>query len=975
MLPFFTALCLSAASPAWDADFAKQPSLTRPALEVCYTGPGREAFEVIAEDYHVVGQLRRPHHLVAADGQALWLSLSVVGADGNHYRTDFTEEASRINLYRRGPYFCEVHWLDVQVADSAGNLAPLKGDLALYCYPEKMLASITWHATADFEATAVRIEGLAAAEFTPGPFAKDTHQQFAFPVFGEEAPLPEEALKTIDAHRPLHYDTVRGCYTIGSRNPGGFDAHFYNHPDYREQVKFSVRNTGSRPRKIYVCHETSDGAPGLVEGGVVLDADGHMLPLTVQVSKNFAGEKEEAFYNPTDIPFSENFFPLYLEPDESHTLTALHLYQNWGRHMTKHFSSLGAWMDYFHSSTGITETTCYVPFKFGGLSGVTIADFRAMSQKTFWAGQAQHDNVAGHNFLMYNDGEAWRYSTYRGTTYDSTGPNWMDIGLHYLTSDGKMRGSVRTFEFPQADELRNFIHVKYEALEDVYVPNARAEFRLLNVSWRVQQLKYTHCAATGTEDIPLSFDNENYPLLGHRLPRQNGFVAMFGEPKGSNAVVIRNWEGPVEPGASILCQEGGKTRMFVSVDADELILKAGDVIEFDAFWLPYGEVHGSKTPRREVAAYGSEAPRIPEVAVGEKVAGFPPEVRAVDNKAEFILQGGRDAVAVLVSGLTDYKWPRIWREESTGWKLVNQARNGDLDGIQTYVAKDGSFGAVFIVNSNNTPQRLRVQVGEPVTPAPRITVKPLAPTEGDAQHIALIQAPWMDAPIKLRYPETVNTDALDFIDHTREDMPPRTPSAPLAKQWNEDVAGTLAFHWRLDKLLIGGRLSPNEEDIDLQFWVQNTKDKTVPVSVQFCPLLGGTMFEDRALERTWIHADGQWVRMSDTGRGAGERARCHYFVEGSPPIQVPSPWGVGEVLADADVVAVTSPDGKHIFGFAWPQVRSILSNANIPCVHADPLLPDCPPNRRVHQRGKIYLMEGTLDDLLARVQRDILRGA
>ena len=59
-------------------------------------------------------------------------------------------------------------------------------------------------------------------------------------------------------------------------------------------------------------------------------------------------------------------------------------------------------MDYFHMSTGVTETTCYVPFNFAGLPGVSIADFRGFSQP-FWGSQPQHDNVAGHSFLRYLD--------------------------------------------------------------------------------------------------------------------------------------------------------------------------------------------------------------------------------------------------------------------------------------------------------------------------------------------------------------------------------------------------------------------------------------------------------------------------------------------------------------------------------------------------------------------------------------------
>ncbi len=973
MMSILMVCCAGFATASWETDFLHQPTDARPKLEVAYTSPERTAFEVRAQDYHVIGQLAAPHTLVAADNGVAWIALSVTGEDGAVYATEGAEEPSRINLYRRGPYYCEVHWFDLRLAGPDGALAPLKGDLALYCYPEKMLASITWHATEDFTARQVRAQGVhGEATFAPEPFEAGTHQMFAFPVFNEPAPLPEGALTTLEADAPLRYDAVRGCYTIGSYNPGGFEEHFFDHPDYREQVRFAVRNDLA-PRKICICHETSSGVPGLVEGGVVLDPDGHTLPLTVQVSKNFAGEKEEKFYNPDDTPFSENFFPLYLEPGERQELTSIHLYQNWGAHMTKHFSSLGAWMDYFHSSTGVTETTCYVPFKYGGLSGVAIADFRAMSQDTFWTGQPQHDNVAGHSFLSYKDGEDWRYLRYVGTTYESTGPNWMDIGLEYLSSDGKIRTTVRATEFPQADELRSFIHVRHEVLEPLTIENARENMRFLTVAWWVQQLRYTHATGTGLEPVALTFDEENFAIRGHGLPRENAYLAMYGEPKGSNAIVIRKWDGPIGPAASALCEANGNTRLLLVADADTVQLNAGDVIEFEGFWLPYGEVEGVRIPEREVERYGVDAPRLVEVALGERLHDFPAEVRAVDNQAEVVLAGGRSLVPLIVTGLTDYRWPRIWREESNGWTPILHARNGDLDGIQTFVAKDGSFGAVFLVPTDARPQRLRVSVGEPIAPRPRITVTPAPVDQNPRLHAALIQAPWMDAPILLRYPETVNTDALDFIDHARDDMPPRVDPEPLALVWTRGDGGTLAFEWDVANRDIGGRLSPGEDDVDLQFWVDNRSNTAVRVHAQFCPVLAGTMFEDASLERTWIHADGKWLRMADTDRGDGDPALCHYPVAGGPDVNVPAPWGIGGVTADADVVAVTSEDGRYVFAIAWPQPASILSNAHIPCVHTDPVLPECPPKRRVHQRGKLYLIEGSLDDLLARVQREVLR--
>ena len=327
-------------------------------------------------------------------------------------------------------------------------------------------------------------------------------------------------------------------------------------------MAFRVTNDGA-PRTIYVCHENTGGDRGCVEGGVLLDEAGHPLPVTVQISKNFAGEKEERFYNPGDDAFSETYFPVHLGKGETIAMTSLQLYQNWGRHMVKQFSSLGAWMDYFHSSTGVTETTCYVPFKYGGLPGVAIADYRAMSQPTFWRGQPQHDNIAGHSFLSYEVDGKWSHLVYRGTTYHSTGPNWMDIEFRYRSSDDRVDASLRTFELPQADELRNFIRVRYEVRKPLTVRNAREKFRMLTIASRVQKLRYTRFAATGTGDRELDFSRDGFPVRGVPLPRRNSFAAVYGEAKGSNAVVLRKWTcrsrgKALGPAASVFCEKSGK---------------------------------------------------------------------------------------------------------------------------------------------------------------------------------------------------------------------------------------------------------------------------------------------------------------------------------------------------------------------------------------------------------------------------------
>ena len=179
-------LVASQSAYTWNNDFEKQPIAARPKLEVRYTTGEREAFEIVAETYHVAGDLRAPHALKDATSKELWLGLWLTDKAGQRYAAEHTPEPSRINLYRRGPYFCEVRWLDVQLATPKGEIAPLKGDLALYCYPDKLLASITWHALEDFEADAFGVEGRFTGTFTPKPFTPKLKQTFAFPLFGEK---------------------------------------------------------------------------------------------------------------------------------------------------------------------------------------------------------------------------------------------------------------------------------------------------------------------------------------------------------------------------------------------------------------------------------------------------------------------------------------------------------------------------------------------------------------------------------------------------------------------------------------------------------------------------------------------------------------------------------------------------------------------------------------------------------------------
>ncbi|MCX8052358.1 MAG: hypothetical protein N3B12_00990 [Armatimonadetes bacterium] len=792
----------------WETDIRHQPLSVRPRIEARYTDAARTAFTIEAQNYRIVADLKsgsgqriRSLAVRGMKGFAEVLTangayLELVDGDGVRYTSLSATQASRINIYRRGPYYIETHWLDVQLADSSGRVAPVKAEVVFYSYPEKTHVGVILHVTGpivvrnasmifefDAEGCASPAErgsrdGVRICDFViikragdapscalvyPVPkgiddialerlenlvraansvYSSDAHDgaiitwkegdkpSAYFEIFPLESSEVSEALEseiqpilstniTASAGRVRGYDPVRGCYTIQTDNAGGFSYHYYENPNHYEIAKFAIQN-GPSPRKIYVLHETRAN-PGYVECGVLLDKAGLTLPIMVQISKNFAGENEEPFYDPGDPPFSETIFPLYLEPGEHCELTSLHLYQNWGSHPLKQFSSLRAWMDYYHMSTGVTETTCYVPFMFGGLDGVAIADLRPMSQP-MWESQPQHDNVAGHSFLRYRDEHGkWHYIEYVGTTFRSTGPNWADVSFDYLSDDGKVKVRLDVFELPQSDELRNFVRMRVDFIDSIKISDGdlARNLRLLNIASWVQQMRYTHVAyggPTGEPTVATIKLNDDFTIAGVPLPTENGFATIYPDKKGANAFVVRRFTGtlggePVGPGVSVIGQKNGDTVLILVPVTKAREVKAGDWIETDFFFMPYGGGTQDWLPVRKAAFdYGLNAPRITGVKVGTKIEDFPTRIRLDDNgAAEFTLVGGFDVIPIIVEGAKDYVCQRLYVLEDSSKTLVDHARTGERDGYQVFAKEDGTFGWVFLVKTDGKERRYRIE--------------------------------------------------------------------------------------------------------------------------------------------------------------------------------------------------------------------------------------------------------------------------
>lgn len=783
---------------AWKDDFKLQPVGPRPRIEARYVDARRAGLDIDAENYRMVldmlsdrGQRVRKFAVAGPGGSVDLLGgdgvfIQVTGADGKVYTSLRTKTPSRVNIYRRGPYYIETHWLDVELTDSEGTIAPVKGEVVFYSYPEKTHVGVILHVTKSFEAKNAAIVFDLDAETCASPAQQDSDDgartsgfclvkradnaptcAFIYPVprgvddvtiektqrglrvsnfiYSDEAhdgapakwhegdkpaayfellplanseiseemeaelePLLSSAIPS-DSGISLGYDPIRGCYKLRTDTQGGFTYH-YNNPNAYEVASFAISNS-TTPRKVYMLHETRKN-PGTVECGVVLDENGDTLPITVQISKNFAGEIEEPFYNPNDTPFSETIFPLYLGAEEQRKLTSLHLYQNWGNHPLKQFSSLGAWMDYYHMSTGVTETTCYVPFLYAGLDGVTIADFRPMSQR-MWDSQPQHDNVAGHSFLRYQDTAGkWHYIEYTGTTFRSTGPNWADMSMSYLSDDGKARVTIDVFEMPQTDELRNFVHLRIDFLDKIAIKdgNVNENVRLLKIATWVQGMRYTSVAYGGpTGDatvVPIRL-NDGFTVNAAPLPKENGWAAVYPDKRGANAYIVRRFEGKiggesVAPGVSLVGKPDGNTNFFLVPITKAKEIAPGDYLDVDLVLMPYGGGTQDEKPAQKCALdFGLNAPKVTKIVAGAKLADFPTRIVLDENgRAEFRVTGGTNCIPIIIEGAKDYSSLRLYSIDGEKKTLIDLSRRGEKDGYQVFAKGDGTFGYVFLVSTD-----------------------------------------------------------------------------------------------------------------------------------------------------------------------------------------------------------------------------------------------------------------------------------
>ena len=205
--------------------------------------------------------------------------------------------------------------------------------------------------------------------------------------------------------------------------------------------------------------------------------------------------------------------------------------------------------------------------------------------------------------------------------------------------------------------------------------------------------------------------------------------------------------------------------------------------------------------------------RVTSCTRGTIVSDLPVRIKADDNRAEFSIKGGRDLLPVVVTGLTEWNYPRIWRMEKGRWTLLSHARNTDHDGYQVFCDEDGSFGAVFLVAADDREQLLKVSAGDVVSDGQKINLEIDETADGDIglPPVAILD-PQRDIKLRLLFPETDRGNG-------------KADAAVINKrlQWKSSEGSSRWFESNERSWRRGGRLNPHQEDIDLEYWWQNSE--------------------------------------------------------------------------------------------------------------------------------------------------------
>lgn len=553
------------------------------------------------------------------------------------------------------------------------------------------------------------------------------------------------------------YDPLRGAYRI-SINSTDFNTAYYTSPNRHFRAYTTI--TGDElDRKIYLY---TKGSTGALECAALLDENDMMLPIPLQVIKNFGNDGEESIFL-HDEAYSETYMPLLVDAGSSQTFSILNLYQNWGQFPLKQISWIQYYAPYYHLSTGVTETNCIAPmygangfklvndvdngivYEFHVTSGKTLQtlpDFRAMSA-LLWPTQPQHNSCAAISWLEYVTADGAHYaSEFVRDTIDSAGPTYADMTLDYVSDDGRITATYRHAEMPQTDENRTYYSLRYDVNDTVEIENFLEDFNILEINSRSQtyeKMGYLDADNKSVIQAASKSAESRFIKLGNNYPYFDFFYTPTDSSnKATNyAVIIKSWDivlgGKKYDGCFMLEEWFSNTHNYsrLSLDLGKVTLQKGDYIDIDLILLPWGKADATDDSNvLQVRQDSCIDPFKVEAKIGSVISdAYLPKVTATDNQAEFTLSGGHNNAVVRVYGFDTLTRPEIYELVDGEWVeyQISSEKSPDkagyahyYDGYCVHYDGNGSFSYSFVISIDNGAPRTFKVITEEFEPYPEV---------------------------------------------------------------------------------------------------------------------------------------------------------------------------------------------------------------------------------------------------------------
>lgn len=508
----------------------------------------------------------------------------------------------------------------------------------------------------------------------------------------------------------IGYEPLRGTYCVQMDGTGFVYA--YDNPDFRYFVKLKI-NGDALDRKIYI--RTTTPNSGCLECGVLLDKNGLLMPVDVEVCKNFMGDGGDNEYSYKDYCYGDTFTPIYIESGSEKEFTVVNLYQNWGNFPLKQLSSIEFHISYYHLSTGTTESNCIAPYFVFDRDGWTLPDFRNASGK-IWDTQPQFNSVGILKFMTYRDGNYKKpvLSEFTGSNIKSYGPTYADVVDYYTSDDGKYTYSLEHTEFPQTDENRTYYTLNVDFNDTVSFDNFRQDFDLFYFDGRFVAFDKTSFLDENNNHITASVSSETtYHTLGSEYPYW-GFYKVNRETEhclddmncGCNfamlikdSCIIANGKEADIPFAFRESGNSEITQGCLTLDTGKITFTKGDSIKINLILLPWGT--GRETDDSTVLSVREDSCIKPLTVCGGTADSYIPEIKAIGNYAQFTVKGGKGNNTVKVDGFTSMKKPVVEIFKDGEWKDYPLSSKWGYDGYMIRTNSDNTYSVSFVYKAEN----------------------------------------------------------------------------------------------------------------------------------------------------------------------------------------------------------------------------------------------------------------------------------